>query len=823
MKPFLMTLASDSDHWMFLLSNGGMTAGRVNPDNALLPYYTQDKILDLSGTTGSTSVLRVAAANQPVRVWHPFSSHGDWDDAIHRNVRKNDLGNHIILEETQTELGLTFRISWRPSERFGFVRMVEVVNESDRAVELQVMDGLRNIMPFGLNQRFQNEFSILGDAYKQTELITPENIGVYHLSSVPTDLAEPMESLKASVVWQAGLDYASYLVTDSQLNNFRRTGAVVDEHESRGKRGSYLTVSELQLQPKQSRTWYVCADVGQDGPKIEGLRSLIAGSTDLSDAIETDCDKTENRLRLMLASSDGLQVTAEKRRSMRHTSNTLFNVMRGGTFTTGYDLPLPDVISNVATFNSKAVTKLEEILGQTNELSCYDPWDETHPLGNADPDVLRLLREYLPLSFSRRHGDPSRPWNRFSIEIKEDDGAPRFFYQGNWRDIFQNWEALLRAYPEYTEATICRFLNSTTADGYNPYRVTKDGFDWEVLEPGDPWANIGYWGDHQIVYLLRLLETSVKFHPGRLKRLLHDEAFVYADIPYRIKTYDQILENPRETVEYDLESEQRIEERVEAIGADGKLLHTERGEIVRISLLEKLLNPLLAKLSNFVPGGGIWMNTQRPEWNDANNALVGYGISVVTLGYVARYIRFFIDTFGDSLDDESFDVSAELAGLLDSQFDVFAQEPSDCSPEERRDMMRRLGEPASQFRQALYEKGLSGERESVGGSVIRAFLKGALDHVNKSLSQNNRPESLWHSYNLLQLSDAGFDIRHLGAMLEGQVSILSSGLLDIDEVLQLLRSLRNSDLYRADQDSYLLYPNREMSDFLNKNRIPRAA
>ena len=33
--------------------------------------------------------------------------------------------------------------------------------------------------------------------------------------------------------------------------------------------------------------------------------------------------------------------------------------------------------------------------------------------------------------------------------------------------------------------------------------------------------------------------------------------------------------------------------------------------------------PLLAKLSNFVPDGGIWMNTQRPEWNDANNALGG--------------------------------------------------------------------------------------------------------------------------------------------------------------------------------------------------------
>ena len=40
-------------------------------------------------------------------------------------------------------------------------------------------------------------------------------------------------------------------------------------------------------------------------------------------------------------------------------------------------------------------------------------------------------------------------------------------------------------------------------------------------------------------------------------------------------------------------------------------------------MVEKLLVLLMAKLSNFIPSGGIWMNTQRPEWNDANNALVG--------------------------------------------------------------------------------------------------------------------------------------------------------------------------------------------------------
>jgi hypothetical protein len=818
MKPFLMTLASDSDHWLFLLSNGGLTAGRINPDNALLPYYTQDKLNDMSGTSGSTTLLRIGGGD--ARIWAPFSESADWDDNLHRSVRKNLLGNHIILEEVNLAEKLVVRISWRPSERFGFVRKTEIINQGEEAVELEVLDGLRNLMPPGLEQRFQNEFSILGDAYKQTEIVAPENIGVYHLSSVPTDLAEPMEALRCSVAWQVGRSGVTHMVTDAQLTEFRRSGTVEAEPHSRGKRGSYLTAGSVKLAPGESQAWYTCADVNQDSPSVEQLRALLGSGEDLVALIEADCDASSEGMRAMLASADGLQESALTRRSMRHTSNTLFNLMRGGAFPTGYELPVDDVVETVRHFNKEAAAKLEAILGEEESLTCYAPWDETHAVAQSGQDGLRLLREYLPLSFSRRHGDPSRPWNRFSIEIKEADGSPRFYYQGNWRDIFQNWEALLHSYPEYAEATICRFLNASTADGYNPYRLTKDGFDWEIIEPSDPWANIGYWGDHQIVYLLRLLETSIKFNPGRLNRLLREETFVYAEVPYRIRSFQEIIKNPRETVDYDTEAEARIEGRIKAIGADGKLMHTRDGAMVHISLLEKLLNPLLAKLSNFIPGGGIWMNTQRPEWNDANNALVGYGISVVTLGYVARYLKFMIEEFGAELESGSFKVSQEIAGLIEAQLEVFSGSEVVASPEERMAVMERLGEPASRFRQSLYDNGLSGDKVDVDGSLILEFLRKALMHANASLLDNKREDGLWHSYNLVKPTNGSAEIGRLFVMLEGQVSILSSGLLDASTALGLIRSLRESALYRADQDSFVLYPDKSMPDFLDKNRIP---
>ena len=44
MPPFLMSLVSDGDRWMFLSSTGALTAGRVDATRALFPYETDDRL-----------------------------------------------------------------------------------------------------------------------------------------------------------------------------------------------------------------------------------------------------------------------------------------------------------------------------------------------------------------------------------------------------------------------------------------------------------------------------------------------------------------------------------------------------------------------------------------------------------------------------------------------------------------------------------------------------------------------------------------------------------------------------------------------------------
>ncbi len=151
MNPFFMSIVSSSDHWMFISSNGGLTAGRKNPDNALFPYYTDDVIHTSHETTGSKTILHVTD-NNSTRIWEPFSDYYKNMYNIKRNIYKNIPGNKIIFEEENHDLGLTFLYTWTSSERFGFVKKSKLINNSGNELNINLIDGIQNILPYGIYQ-----------------------------------------------------------------------------------------------------------------------------------------------------------------------------------------------------------------------------------------------------------------------------------------------------------------------------------------------------------------------------------------------------------------------------------------------------------------------------------------------------------------------------------------------------------------------------------------------------------------------------------------------------------------------------------------------
>jgi hypothetical protein len=821
MDPFFISLVSNSDHWLFTSSTGGLTAGRVSPETALFPYITVDKLHESIPHTGSKMLLSTKIDGHRYE-WEPFNKGHDGRYAINRNLYKNLMGNKLCFEEINHDLELAFRYCWVTSDTYGFVRQCELENIGQQNLCVELVDGLQNILPAGAPRFAQTNVSNLVDAYKWSELDEQTGLGLFTLYSGITDRAEPCESLKATTVFCLGLEGQKVLLSSRQLGNFRRGVPLTQEVHKRGIRGAYLVDVSLDLAPQTSQHWQLIANIEQSQTQAVSLRHQLGDPAALGAAITRSVDKGSDELARIMARGDALQATAEENLSAHHYANVLFNILRGGIFDNQYRVSSRDFSHTIAMFNRNVYQRHEALFDALPEQLDYSELLSSIK-EQGDPQLERLTCEYLPITFGRRHGDPSRPWNQFAIKLKDDRGNRLLSYEGNWRDIFQNWEALAFSYPEFIENMIAKFVNASTVDGYNPYRITKEGIDWEVEEPDDPWSYIGYWGDHQIIYLLKLLELSNQFHPQRLGTLLHQPLFSYANVPYRIKLFDALLANAKSTVEYDRGLAERIEQRVAYQGADGKLVEDADGEVYQVNLLEKLLVTLLGKLGNLVIDAGIWLNTQRPEWNDANNALVGQGLSMVTLYYMRRYITFLQHLLAGESGSISLSREVDL-WLTESAVALSKIRPQlkdgPVSSRQQYQLLVTLGQAASRYRQIVYQQ------ESFSGKApqpldqVTSMLDDALAVVDHSIQCNMREDGLYHAYNLLHIKLGTIEINRLYTMLEGQVAALSSGAIAPVRVVEVLETMFESDIFRPDQQTFMLYPDRPLPRFLEKNQIP---
>ncbi|MDA8642384.1 hypothetical protein N9L34_02445, partial [Schleiferiaceae bacterium] len=730
MRPFFMSIVSHSNHWMFLSSTGGLTAGRKNSNFALFPYYTDDKITESSETTGSKTLCLITQSGK-TSLWEPFSSKYDGVYRLSRNLYKNSFGNKVKFEEVNHDLGLTFTYEWNSSDKFGFVRKSALINHGNVGVTAQFIDGIQNLLPYGVEDALQGASSNLVDAYKKCELEKSVGLGLFSLSAIIVDKAEPSEALRSNVAWSLGRPNAIRLLSSKQLNAFRNGEMPKQEVDIKAERGAYMLCDTVELPAGAAEHWSILADVNKGPVEVANLMAALENPESLHAEVAADVEEGSAHLMELVAASDGLQLTNDRLLNIRHFANTMFNIMRGGIFDDNYTIEKADFTNYIHKANIEVYKRVESTLVGLKETFTLQTL-KALATEATDADFKRLSYEYLPLKFSRRHGDPSRPWNKFSINTRNEvDGSKILDYQGNWRDIFQNWEALAHSYPEFMEGMIHKFLNATTFDGYNPYRVIKDGFDWETIEPDNPWSYIGYWGDHQIIYLLKFLEFIEDYYPGTLKEYFTQDHFVYANVPYRIKEYSDLLKDPKNTIDFDHEAEDAIQAKRKSLGIDGALLINAGQAIHKVNFIEKILATVLAKVSNFIPEGGIWMNTQRPEWNDANNALVGNGVSMVTLYYLRRFLSFMDQLLAEASGEVK--ISSELATFftrvkttLEAHQNLLNGSISDA---DRKLVLDGLGEPASDYRKRIYEAGFSGSYTAVSIADVRSFARMATAYM----------------------------------------------------------------------------------------------
>lgn len=811
---FFFSMVSSGDHWFFAATNGSLSAGRKSPDNALFPYYTVDKITANWNCTGPQTIIRYND-----KIWEPFKPHSARLFPIAQRIYKSLNGDSVIFEESNAEFGLCYRYRWQASEKYGFVRTVTLINNNAAEAEITIVDGLADLLPSGIDARTQLSYSCLIDAYRLSELNPKNKLLVHRMAASLIDEAVPLECLLATTVWSVGWPESTTLLRLEDSHSYFENTDLREEVTMRGTRGAYFNAGKFSLPANACKKWSQIADINKTQGDVAELSRALKDPEALFHNVLEDIAEGKRKLDQLIAASDGQQVSQDRDMTTHHRANILFNIMRGGVFSNGYEICSQQFSHHIQNYYGNLTESEEEWLDTLPSVLSHQELIQKSNQSSAR--IKRICIEYLPLVFSRRHGDPSRPWNRFSIQTTDQDGQPIVGFQGNWRDIFQNWEALAWSFPKYNLSFIHKFLNASTADGYNPYRITNAGIEWEEPDENDPWASIGYWGDHQIIYLLKLLEFEKDLDVSALRKKLNQSEFVFADVPYEIKSFNELERDPKHSIYFNEKRNKLIAERAGKEGSDGKLAHSADGDLVQATLLEKLIIPAVVKLSNYVPGGGIWMNTQRPEWNDANNALAGYGLSMVTACYLHRYLHFLEQLIAE--EKGCFTVNNPLGQLLGSIKTILNTDPGATAADDnsRYETVKQLGLAGETYRKCTYNS-TYGEPVQITVADVRTLISDAIKHLKHTIALNRREDKLYHAYNILQLDpNAGSaSVDYLDPMLEGQVAALSSKGISQEEALAILKALPQSPLYCSKRESYILYPDKTLPEFLDFNRIP---
>ncbi len=310
--------------------------------------------------------------------------------------------------------------------------------------------------------------------------------------------------------------------------------------------------------------------------------------------------------------------------------------------------------------------------------------------------------------YSRKHGDPEREYNYFTV-------GGEYFAQGNgnFRDVNQNRRSDVLFAPKLRDLSIRTFFELIQTDGYNPlvitaasFKITSEGLR-ELLEsvpdggkdnvrdllsanftPGrlamdledcgldrdkvleltaaavtnsesEPDADFGegYWCDHW-TYNIDLIESYLAVYPECAEELM------FGSPDYR--WYE-----PRATVRPRAERYVMTEGGLRQYNAvamrnpAGKWSKDRSGSEMKSPLIEKMLLLCAIKTSTLDPAGmGIEMEGGKPGWYDALNGLPGLlGSSVAETCELLRYIRFTEKALNSR--PGAVEIYAETAELLD--------------------------------------------------------------------------------------------------------------------------------------------------------------
>jgi len=362
LAPFLMSLPSNTDLWMFVASSGGLTAGRVDAEGSLFPYRTADQLSNDHHSTGPLTLIRVTSGSAGRVLWEPFCEANDENREVERNLYKNVVGNRLVFEEVHHGLGLAFRHRWAGCDEFGWVRTATLENKSGERRWVDMLDGLRNILPFGAPLSLYQQASNLVDAYKTSEVEPDTGLGIFALTAGITDRAEALEVLRANTVWCHGPASIRVHLKIDTVAAFRHGRVLTEDRTLHGTSGNYLVSNSFDLGPDETESWHFCSDVGRTHIQIADFCHRIRDEEDIGASITRSLSQARENLRQNVGSADGIEMSGRPESWSHHFANVLFNNMRGGVFDRNHLIPTADFRRFLQTRNTDVAERTNGLL-----------------------------------------------------------------------------------------------------------------------------------------------------------------------------------------------------------------------------------------------------------------------------------------------------------------------------------------------------------------------------------------------------------------------------------------------------------------------------
>ncbi|MDO8846722.1 hypothetical protein [Methylicorpusculum sp.] len=780
--------------WVFYANRGQAVAcfGVRNKDGAFLEFFPADKAYQLTPTRGFRTFLKITASDQ-ILTHEAFQRNAGTGVSQRLYVTSHEVG----VEEINPNLGLHIRadmFTLPEASVAGLIRRVTLVNTSAQVRQIEIVDGLPQVLPYGLNQWLVKFMSRTSEAFMRVEDVEA-NRPFYRLKVWPTDSPQ-VESVIAGNFFAGFFNgQLTQVLVDAERifglagdftrpERFFAAESLDFEHQVTGNQTpSAFQVLTLKLQPGESQVFY-------------GLYGQATSKTVLEQ---------------FLTETDKVGYFEEKRQTNRRL---------------------------VEDITQKAFTATAKPMFDAHAGQCYL---DNGLRGGFPKDVPGDAQLYL---FGRKHGDLERDYNDFLLH-----DTPFSEGNGDFRDVLQNRRMDLFFDPALDAKNIRYFFNLIQPDGYNPCSLRNSRFAveapqafahyfarfngleellskefkyaqlWQTLESAtenpepvikeilaqaqeveDAEFDRGYWSDHW-TYLVDLLISYSAIFPDRVSSLFDEKTYTFFDpthfvlprsqkykvTPQGVRQYGAVQARPDKMALINSRNRRRFQAR----------FRSGLGEVVYTTLLGKILTLVVNKLSSLDPFGvGIEMEADRPGWCDALNGLPGIlGSSVNETIELKRLVDFTAKVLagveGDCV------IPVELADFV-TELNLLLQHPS-LSPD-------LFWQGSETFKEAYREKvfmGFEGPESLIAVSSVHEFLETVSSFLVAAINKARIPEGIitYFAYEAeeYQKHEDGrvlvtrFRQKVLPLFLEGFVHALR--IAQPDDARSLFDAVQNSELF----------------------------